>query len=449
MDTAFDEAIAVNSASPALKDELLSLKKQGDAYLATAWNVQELAVAGNKAQAEAMLKEQEVPLWRDFRTKVLDLTKKNKQDFKQSATEVITTMRNSKYLILVLGVFGIALLLGTSGFVFRQVLGQLGGEPAEVARIAKEVAGGNLALDLNQGQGGIYGAMSVMAADLRRIIEMVSEGSQQVSSAATELDASARQSASLTQQALQQSHSVAVASEEMSATSADIARNCHMAADNSGRASQTARQGAEIIHTTMSNMENIAGNVRRSASVVEQLGARSDQIGAIVAAIEDIADQTNLLALNAAIEAARAGEQGRGFAVVADEVRALAERTTKATREIAEMIQSIQSETRSAVTIINESVKDVARGTAEAEQSGQAVAEILRQVEEATGQIGQIATAAEEQTATTGEITRNVQEISEVVSKNVVNTEEISSAASHLKQLSTNLHSLIAKFRLA
>jgi|GEM_PF-7071592 len=208
MDGAFDEAIAASGADPALKDELVRLKKLGDDYLATAWNIQEAAAAGNQGQAEAMLKEQEVPLWRDFRTKTLDLTRKNKQDFKQSAADVVATMKTSKNLILALGVFGIALLIGTSGYVFRQVLGQLGGEPAEVARIAKEVADGNLALELKQGQGGIYGAMSVMAADLRRIIEMVNAGSRQVSAAAAELDASARQSASLTQQALQQSHSV-------------------------------------------------------------------------------------------------------------------------------------------------------------------------------------------------------------------------------------------------
>ncbi len=203
------------------------------------------------------------------------------------------------------------------------------------------------------------------------------------------------------------------------------------------------------MRNTLENMQTISEKVRRSATVVEQLGARSDQIGAIVATIEDIADQTNLLALNAAIEAARAGEQGRGFAVVADEVRALAERTTKATREIGEMIKSVQNETKSAVGIMNEGVQDMQRGTQEAGQSGEAIAGILIQIDQVTTQINQIATAAEEQTATTHEITMNIQQISDVVTHSARGAEEISLAAQQLQRLSVELQEMLDKFRLA
>ena len=147
-----------------------------------------------------------------------------------------------------------------------------------------------------------------------------------------------------------QATSVATAVEEMSATSGDIAQNCSMAAESSQHSNMLASEGASVIQATVDGMTRIAERVKSTATVIESLGSRSDQIGAIVGTIEDIADQTNLLALNAAIEAARAGEQGRGFAVVADEVRALAERTTRATREIGEMIKAIQKETKFAVT---------------------------------------------------------------------------------------------------
>jgi len=161
-----------------------------------------------------------------------------------------------------------------------------------------------------------------------------------------------------------QAASVATASEEMSATSSDIAQNCSMAAESSQHTNNLASEGALVIRATVEGMSRISERVKNTATVIESLGSRSDQIGTIVGTIEDIADQTNLLALNAAIEAARAGEHGRGFAVVADEVRALAERTTRATREIGEMIKAIPERNKNkTVEAMEEGVAEVARGT--------------------------------------------------------------------------------------
>jgi len=246
-----------------------------------------------------------------------------------------------------------------------------------------------------------------------------------------------------------QAGSIATASEEMSATSSDIARNCLYAAESAQKATQQTHTGSEMVQNSARLMENIAKRVNVSSTTVAGLGERSDQIGAIVNTIEDIADQTNLLALNAAIEAARAGEQGRGFAVVADEVRALAERTTKATKEIAAMIRSIQSETQSAVGSMSEGVAEVTRGTAEANRSGEALEDIHSQINELTMQISQVATAAEEQTATTNEITGNIQMITEVVNRNVENAHSTSRATGKLAEQVDNLHALVGHFRLA
>jgi methyl-accepting chemotaxis protein len=188
--------------------------------------------------------------------------------------------------------------------------------------------------------------------------------------------------------------------------------------------------------------------VRETAKTVEGLGARSDQIGQIIGTIEDIADQTNLLALNAAIEAARAGEQGRGFAVVADEVRALAERTTRATKEIGEMIKAIQKETKGVVAAMEEGMTEVERGTESSVKSGEALEMILTQVNDVTLQVNQIATAAEEQSSSTSEITSNISQITDVIGSTARAAAETASASSQLSREAEHLQELVSQFKL-
>ncbi|CAH2030188.1 methyl-accepting chemotaxis protein [Trichlorobacter ammonificans] len=245
-----------------------------------------------------------------------------------------------------------------------------------------------------------------------------------------------------------QAVSVATAVEEMAATAQSIAQNCSQAYESASRACSTAQDGSSVVNAAVSSIRAIADRVQESARTVESLGARSDQIGQIIGTIEDIADQTNLLALNAAIEAARAGEMGRGFAVVADEVRALAERTTRATKEIADMIKVIQQETAAAVSSMEAGVTAVEQGTGEAARSGRALDEILSQISELTSQINQIATAAEEQTATTNDISSNMHRIVEEADRNVDSARKAGTEAAELQQITDRLTGLVGRFRL-
>ena len=284
---------------------------------------------------------------------------------------------------------------------------------------------------------------------LNATLVKVSSDTGQLTTAASGLLGTSRQIAQAADTVASQGATAATASEEMAATSADIACNCQTVADNSRRADSAAKSGAAVVRETLDAMDQIAAKVRISAEIVGSLGQRGEQIGAIVATIEGIADQTNLLALNAAIEAARAGEQGRGFAVVADEVRRLAERTTEATAEIGEMIKTIQDETRVAVRSMEDGVKQVAIGSEKAAGSGEALQEILEQIASLNIQISQIATAAEEQTATTNEINNSVQRMTDEVSTTAQGAQHATDAALQLTKLADGLQHLVGQFKLA
>jgi methyl-accepting chemotaxis protein len=342
------------------------------------------------------------------------------------------------------------LLLGIliSLFITRGITRPL----SEGVSVANALAAGDLTVSVESKSkdetGQLMEAMKAMTKNLHTTINQVSGTSSQVASAANQLHSTATQIATGAEEVAAQAGTVATAGEEMSATSSDIAQNCQRAAEGAQRAARAAGNGAEVVERTVAVMGQIAEKVQETAKTVENLGVRSDQIGAIIGTIEDIADQTNLLALNAAIEAARAGEQGRGFAVVADEVRALAERTTRATKEIGEMIKTIQKETKGAVVAMEQGVHQVKTGTPEAAKSGEALQDILQQVNEVAMQVNQIATAAEEQTATTSEIASNMQQITVVVQQTSQGATESASAAAQLSENAEELQRLVQRFQL-
>ena len=368
------------------------------------------------------------------------------KDQKEEMAEAFVTAQRKIFIFS-----GLALLLSAlfAYFITRSIAVPI----KRLLGTARGIADGNLSVDQaangRDEVGQLSEALREMAANLGAIICNVSATSANVSVSGQQFHSIAERIAVGTEAVAAQTATVATAGEEMSSTSADIARNCQLAAEGAQHASHLAKNGSAVVEKTVMVMSQIAEKVQESARTVESLGARSDQIGEIIGTIEDIADQTNLLALNAAIEAARAGEQGRGFAVVADEVRALAERTTRATKEIGEMIKAIQRETKGAVTVMEQGVQQVETGTTEAAHSGEALKDILSQINDVAMQVSQIATAAEEQTATTGEISNNIHQITEIIRTTAHEAHESATSASRMNFLAEELMTGLGKFTMA
>jgi methyl-accepting chemotaxis protein len=226
-----------------------------------------------------------------------------------------------------------------------------------------------------------------------------------------------------------------------------VSEDSNGASDSANHAVEIARRGGEIVNDALVNMRMIAESVNATARKIGDLGKSSDQIGKIVSVIDEIAAQTNLLALNAAIEAARAGEQGRGFAVVAGEVRRLAERTTKATKEIAAMIDTVQAETRQAVSQMQAGTKQVEAGVATTSKAGTSLEEILAAAQHVGDMIARISTAATHQGHSATEINSNVEQIARLTAESAEDVQQSTNSCKSLSDLSHSLKEIIGQFK--
>jgi len=410
--------------------------------------VRDLIQAGNYQEATQQTITKINPLFKTANEAMQKMYENEKAQGKKSYEDAVKNYHSTLMMVAsaIIGSVLVSLVLGL------MIIRSVSAATSALSNASGALANGDLTqrarLATMDELGSIGQSFDAMADSFSRALAKVAESSTQVTAAANQVHGTAERIATGAEEVAAQSATVATAGEEMAATSGDIAQNCQRAVEGARRATQSAQSGFDVVKHTIDGIRSRGAKTRENAKIVESLGGRSDQIGAIVATIEDIADQTNLLALNAAIEAARAGEQGRGFAVVADEVRALAERTTRATKEISEMIKAIQSETRQAIVSMDEGVKDTEQGAAEAAQLETSLSEILDQINDVAMQVNQIATAAEEQTATTSEISSNMQQITEVVQQTSQGAHESATAAAQLSGNAEELQRLVRQFKL-
>jgi methyl-accepting chemotaxis protein len=317
--------------------------------------------------------------------------------------------------------------------------------------------------DIAQGEGDLTKRIDVTSEDeigqlatwfnqfvgkIHDVIVEVAGSTREVASAATQIAASSEEIARGMDEQATQVTQVSSAVEEMSASVVEVAKKSADASRNASDSGRAATEGGTVVQQTIAGMNAISDAVRAGAASVQELGKRGEQIGQIIEVINDIADQTNLLALNAAIEAARAGEHGRGFAVVADEVRKLADRTTKATEEIAQSIQAIQVETGEAVQRMNAGTDQVEIGVGRATEAGKSLEQIVASAQAVATMIQSIAAAAEEQSATSEQVSRNIESISAVTRQASEGTGQAAQAAQQLSTKAEELLSIVSRFKV-
>ncbi|MBK5971100.1 MULTISPECIES: methyl-accepting chemotaxis protein [Thiorhodovibrio] len=362
----------------------------------------------------------------------------------------VAAYRNALITQLLIGAVMLALGLGIAWGIAKTITGPL---RATVNGLDEIAAGdGDLTQRLNtEGRNELADLGRAFNAFLDKIQTLVREiagASAQLASAAEELSMT---SSDTSQHVSRQQHEidqVATAINQMTATVEEVARHAAEAARATQETDQETHAGTEVVGRTIEAIEAVAREVESAGEIISRLSADSVEIGAVLDVIRGIAEQTNLLALNAAIEAARAGEQGRGFAVVADEVRTLASRTQVSTQDIQDKIERVQTGSNNAVSAMEQGRAKASEAVDQAKQGGESLQTINRAVSSITDMNHQIASAAEEQTAVAEEINRNIHVISEAVDQTTSGAAQISTASEELAQLAARLQSLVGQFRV-
>jgi twitching motility protein PilJ len=297
--------------------------------------------------------------------------------------------------------------------------------------------------------GSLADSFNLMVEELSNLINRVRTAAEQVSSTTQEILVSTEQMAQGAEDQALQIANTSTAIDEMSVSIQRVSDNADSAAGAARKAVQVAQQGGDIVNRTVERLQKMRSTVQDTAAKIKVLGESSLEIGEIVKVIEDIANRTNLLALNATIEAAKAGEAGRGFAVVADEVRKLAERSSKATNDIATLIQSIQAETSAAVRAMEQGTAEVEQGVAMADESGRALQQIVQVINQASDLIQEISMSAKQQAKASSGIVESMELISRISKQTAAGAQQTSQATTQLGNMSEQLRDSVKMFRLA
>jgi|AntRauTorckE6833_2_1112554.scaffolds.fasta_scaffold02801_2 methyl-accepting chemotaxis protein len=446
MDRLFSRAEDTTQTERDLLSEIKSIEEQTVRLTEQTLNLLE---QGELAAARSLVLQEVSPAYTRWLADVNAFIDYQEEEIQQQVNFVRSETGGFQTLMLIVAAVSLVIGVLVSVRLVSSLTRTIGGEPEVAARLIRRVASGDLTLDIRtRHPDSIMGAVASMTSQLSEIIKGVTTTADTLAQSAGQMSETARRNQDLVESQREQTDQGAAAINQMSATVQEVAGHTADAANLAQTADEETISGGEEVKRTLTSIDELARQIEQAGEVIDQLSVDSTEIGTVLEVIETIAEQTNLLALNAAIEAARAGEHGRGFAVVADEVRALASRTQESTRDIQQRIEKMQSSARGAVEVMEKGRVKAAESVEQARRAGTSLEVIQRSVTDINDMNAQIASAAEEQSAVAEEINRNFSSITEASLEAATGMQQNVAASQELSQLACRLQDSVKQFKV-